>query len=1015
MSFTAWAQSHARSILFFLATLVVAGVVASFSLPVALFPHVSFPRVRITLDAGDRPAERMAVEVTTPVEEAVRAIPGVRSVRSTTSRGTAEISVNFDWGEDMVAAMLQCQSQVNKILPALPAGTSFEVERMDPTVFPVIAYSLISDSHSSVELRDLALYTLRPALSTVSGVARVTVQGGRVEEYRVNVDPDKLQSFKMTLAEVASALSASNVLVAVGHLEQYNKLYLVVSDTRFQKFEEIERTVLRSTPDGVVLLEDVAQVEHSSEPQWIRVTADGHDAVLFQVYQQPTGNTVEIASGIKAKLREMKKQIPDGVKIADWYDQSDLITASESSTRDAVLVGIVLAAIVLLAFLGDWKVTLIATLTVPAVLAATILLLYVLKMSFNIMTLGGMAAAVGLIIDDAIVMVEHIVRRARGSAEGNARSRVLRAASEFTNPLAGSSAATIIIFTPLAFLSGVTGAFFKALSLTMAASLIISFIVAWLAVPILCATFLKRKDAEIEEHGPFTRRVHGVYREKMQRLLRQPRFVLVFLVPLLLLGFIAFKSVGSGFMPAMDEGGFILDYISPPGTSLAETDRLLRQVESVLQETPEVQTYSRRTGLQLGGGVTEANTGDFFVRLKPFPRRGIEEVMNDVRDEIEKHIPGLQVELLQLMEDLIGDLTSVPQPIEIKLYSDDEQLLRTLPPQVADTISKVRGVVEVKNGIVPAGDALNIQVDRVKVGLEGMDPEAVTKALTGFLSGNVTTHVQQGPKLIGIRVWIPRDARETMRNIDNLLLRAPDGHLFPLKRVATLIPVSGQPEIMRDDLKRMVAVTARISGRDLGSTVREVKRKLVSSGLIPNDVLYTFGGLYEQQQIAFRGLTIILITAIVLVFLLLLFLYESFRVAFAMLLVPIFAVAGVFVGLWVTGTEFNITSRMGMTMIVGIVTEIAIFYYSEFRSLPASDDRLILSGTNRMRAISMTTFAAILALLPLALGIGHGSALQQPLAIAIISGLICSLPLVLIILPALLAIFDPEASTRSHA
>src|SRR5437764_177967 len=459
----------------------------------------------------------------------------------------------------------------------------------------------------------------------------------------------------------------------------------------------------------------------------------------------------------------------------------------------------------------------------------------------------------------------------------------------------------------------------------------------------------------------------------------------------------------------------MLHYISPPGTSLAETDRLLPQVESVLQETPEVQTYSRRTGLQLGGGVTEANTGDFFVRLKPFPRRGIEEIMNDVRDEIEKHIPGLQVELLQLMEDLIGDLTSVPQPIEIKLYSDDEQLLRTLPPKVADAISKVRGVVEVKNGIVPAGDALNIQVDRVKAGLEGMDPEAVTKALNDFLSGNVTTHIQQGPKLIGVRVWIPRDARETMRNIDNLLLRAPDGHLFPLKRVATLIPLSGQPEIMRDDLKRMVAVTARISGRDLGSTVREVKRKLASSRVIPNNVLYNFGGLYEQQQIAFRGLTVILIAAILLVFLLLIFLYASFRVAFTMLFVPLFAVAGVFIGFCVSGTEFNITSRMGMTMIVGIVTEIAIFYYSEFRALPAGNDRLILAGINRMRAISMTAFAAIPALLPLACGLRPGAAMQQPLAIAIISGLILALPLVLIILPALLAIFDPEASTRSHA
>src|SRR5216117_2755718 len=1014
MSFTAWTHSHARSILLLLGALALGGAVASLSLPVALFPYVDFPRVRITLDAGDRPAEQMTIEVTVPVEEAVRAIPGVRSVRSTTSRGTAEISVNFNWGEDMISGLLQCESQVNKILPSLPSGTSFEVERMDPTVFPTIAYSLTSDSHSLIELRDLALYTLRPALSTVSGVARVAVQGGRVEEYRVTVDPDKLQSFNMTLADVASALSASNVLVAVGRLEQYYKLYLVVSDTCFKKFDEIEHTVLRSTPDGVVLLDDVATVEHSAEPQWVRVTADGRDAVLFQVYQQPSGNTVEIARGIKAKLREIRKQIPDGVKIADWYDQSDLILASEHSTRDAILIGMVLAAFVLFIFLRDWKVTLIATLTVPAVLAATIVLLYVLKMSFNIMTLGGMAAAVGLIIDDGIVMVEHIVRRVRGFREGDPRSRALGAAREFTNPLAGSSAATIIIFTPLAFLSGVAGAFFKALSLTMAASVIISFIVAWLAVPILCAKLLKRKDAELEERGRFTRRVHEVYRENMQRLLRRPRFVIIFLVPLLLIGFVAFKNVGSGFMPVMDEGGFILDYISPSGTSLAETDRLLRQVESVLQETPEVQTYSRRTGLQLGGGVTEANTGDFFVRLKPFPRRGIEEVMNDVRDEIEKHIPGLQVELLQLMEDLIGDLTSVPQPIEIKLYSDDEQLLRTLPPKVADAISKVNGVVEVKTGIIPAGDALNIQVDRVKVSLEGMDPDAVTKALGDFLTGNVTTKIQQGPKLIGVRVWIPRDARETMRNIDNLLLPAPDGHLFRLKRVAILTPVSGEPEIMRHDLKRMVAVTARISGRDLGSTVRDVKRRLTNSRVIPNNVLYTFGGLYEQQQIAFRGLTIILIAAIVLVFLLLLFLYESFRVAFAMLLVLVFAVAGVFIGLWVTGTEFNITSRMGMTMIVGIVTEIAIFYYSEFRSLSASEDRLILAGINRMRAISMTAFAAILALMPLALAIGRGAAMQQPLAIAIIAGLIFSLPLVLVVLPGLLALLEPKASARSH-
>ncbi|MGC3990313.1 MAG: efflux RND transporter permease subunit [Chthoniobacteraceae bacterium] len=833
MNFTLWAQRHSRSIVFLLVLLAVAGAISSLQLPVGLFPQVSFPTVRISLDAGDRPAERMSVEVTSPVEESVRAIPGVRNVRSTTSRGSAEVQVSFDWSDDMVSALLQVQSDVNKILPTLPAGTTFDVERLDPTVFPVICYSLTSDKLPLATLRDLTLYTLRPALLTVNGVARIEAQGGDTKEYQIIVDPAKLQAHDLALSDVATALSASNVLTAVGKQEQYDKLYLIISDTRLQKFAEIKNTVLRSTPGAVVLLRDVASVVDAVEPRWTRVTADGHDAVNFLVYQQPGGNTVEIAQGIKDKLQEISKQIPAGVKIANWYDQSGLIVASAATTRDAVIIGIILAALVLLVFLRNGKATLIAVLTVPTALSATMLLLSVLGMSLNIMTLGGMAAAVGLIIDDAIVMVEHIMRRVRGEDEGSSRARVLRAAGEFTFPLAGSSMATIIIFAPLAFLSGVAGAFFKALSLTMAASLLISFVIAWLAVPVLSAKLLSEKDAEGEERGPIMLRFHAGYRWLMTRLMASPRWVLLFILPLLLVGWLAYSQVASGFMPTMDEGSFILDYVSPPGTSLTETDRLLKQVEGILQATPEVDTYSRRTGLQLGGSITEPNVGDFLIKLKPFPRRSIEEVMDDVRSRVEGNVPGLEIETAQLMEDLIGDLTSVPEPIEIKLFSDDEATLAQVAPKVAEAIGKVNGVVEVKDGIVPAGDALNIEVDRVKAALEGMDPDAITKFLSDALEGNVATSIQEGPKLINLRVVLPPSVRKTQRDLGNLLIRAPDGHLFPLKRVATLQSVIGQPEINRDDLKRMVAVTGRISGRDLGSTVAEIKKLLDGGTLLP--------------------------------------------------------------------------------------------------------------------------------------------------------------------------------------
>ena len=445
-----WVHAHRFSLLFLIAALIVGGVAATSKLPVALFPYVSFPRVVVNIDAGDRPAERMMIEVTFPIEQAVRAVPGVRNVRSTTSRGSAEISINFDWGEDMVAAMLQVESAINQVMPSLPQGTTFSARRMDPTVFPVLAYSLTSDSHSLVELRDLALYQMRPLLSTINGVAKIEVLGGAQREYEVNINPARLDSFGLSISDVAKVLSAANVIEAVGRMEDHYKLYLAMSDTRLQSLEQIRGTIIRSDPRGLVRLDNVATISEGTSPQWIRVTANSRDAVIFQVHQQPGGNTVQIAQEIKAKLAGFQKHLSADIKIANWYDQSELILASEKSVRDSILVGVVFAILILLLFLRNLKITLIAAIAVPGVLAATILLLYVCQMSFNIMTLGGMAAAVGLIIDDAIVMVEHIMRRLK-EAPTDHRGQVLRAASEFTKSLAGSSVSTIIIFVPLSF------------------------------------------------------------------------------------------------------------------------------------------------------------------------------------------------------------------------------------------------------------------------------------------------------------------------------------------------------------------------------------------------------------------------------------------------------------------------------------------------------------------------------------------------------------------------------------
>jgi len=1004
---TDWAQHHHRSILCALAAFAIAGLFSGIRMPVSLFPQVTFPRVVVNIDAGDRPAERMALEVTWPVEEAVRAVPGVVSVRSNTSRGSADISVNFDWNTNMVTAMLQAESAINQIRSQIPGVTTFSARRMDPTVFPVLGYSLTSDTYSLIQLRDIALYQIRPALSTVSGVARVGVLGGATAEYQVLVDPARLNSFGLSLQEVSGALSASNVIQAVGRLEENYKLYLILSNTQFDRFDQIEQTVLRSGNGGQVLLEDIAEIKRGFSPQWTRVTADGHDAVLFQIYQQPGGNTVGIARDAALKLEKIRRLLPVEIHIANWYDQSDLIVASARSVRDSLLIGLGLALLVLLVFLRNIKVTLVAAITVPMVLAATTFLLAAFGLGFNIMTLGGMAAAVALIIDDAIVMIEHIIRRLRGGKGSNSK-RVSTAVAEFTMPLAGSSASTIVIFAPLAFLTGVTGAFFKALSLTMAIGLGVSFLVAWMAVPLVAIHLLRQKDAEQEEGGRLTHFFEDRYARVMATLLPRPSLTLLLVALMLGSGFVAYRQIGSGFLPSMDEGGFILDYRAPPGTSLSETDRLLRQVETILRDTPEVATYSRRTGLSLGGHITEANEGDYFVRLRPMPRRGLDEIMAEIRLKVEYYVPGLEIELAKLMEDLIGDLTAVPQPIEIKVFSDDLKLLEQLAPKIASRIQTIPGVVDVNTGIVLAGDALDIHVDRTQAALEGMTPDQITRAINDFLNGRITTQVQRGPKMVGVRVWLPETERGSISVINKMRLRAPDGHLIPLNRVATIHPMLGQAQINRENLKQMVAVTARISGRDMGSTVIDVINLIDRSNLIPPGVYYTLGGLYEQQRIAFRGLIAVFAAAVVLVFVLLLFLYERFHVALAMMLTTLSATSVVFIGLWLTATDLNITAMMGMTMIIGIVTEVAIFYYSEFQSLSTAippAKRLIRAGQNRMRPITMTTIAAILALTPLALGIGEGSAMLQPLAIAILSGLIVQLPLVLVVLPVVLTVF----------
>ena len=1006
MSFVAVAERHARSIVFVAFALALAGAVLAIGLPVGLFPQISFPRVVISLDAGDRPADQMAVLVTRPVEEAIRATPGVLNVRSRTTRGSSQISIDFGWGRDMVAATLNVDSAIAKVLPVLPAGTRYDVRRMDPTVFPIISYALLSNNLSPVALRDLAQYRIVPLLSAIPGLARVGVQGGEQREIKVETDPHKLDSYGLGFNDETAALAGANVLQAVGKLEDHDKLYLVVSDQTLRTLDEIRNVVIRADTAGVVRLRDLATVKDGFVPQWTRVVEDGKPAVLFNVYEQPDGNAVQIAQAVRERLGTFK--LPKNVTMANWYDQSILVVESAASVRDAVLIGLVLAAIVLFVFLRNARVTLIAVLIVPATLAITVLLLDVLGFSFNIMTLGGIAAAVGLVIDDMIVIIEHIARRAGAADVEDGRAAILPATREFLRPLTGSSLATLIVFLPLSFMSGVTGAFSKALAVTMASTLVISYLFAALIVPILARRFIDFN----RWHDPAAGREDWLARHHarlLERVFRKPIILVAAVVPLLLIGWLAYTKVPSGFMPKVDEGGFVMDFYTLPGTSLDETERELHQIEAILREQSEVQTFSRRTGTGLGGDLGEAHHGDFFVRLKPDHARATEDVMAAVLADIESSVPGVQIELAQLSEDLIGDLTAVPQPIEIKLYATDPAALIPQARKIAASIGKIDGVVEIKDGVTLAGDGIDLKIDPVKAAFESATPDDISKAVDVALNGAIATQLPQSNKLVDVRVRIPNALKLTTQGLADLPIRATDGHLFPLRRVATLTPVSGEPEISRDNLEPMVAVTGRIENRGIGAAVADVQKLLAQPGMLAPGVRYELGGLYKQQQIAFASLALVFLAALIAELVLLLVLYEDFWLPLIIVGTSLLSTTAVFTALWITGVELNITALMGMTMVIGMATEMAIFYVSEYTELAHTmppRQALIEASRNRLRPITMTALAAILTLMPLALAIGQGSGMQQPLAIAIIAGLLIQYPLVLLAMPVLIGLIQ---------
>jgi CzcA family heavy metal efflux pump len=1017
LSFFEHVQKHKRALLLIAGLLTASGAALMLSLPVSLFPDITFPRIVILADNGEEPAERMLVEVTKPIEEVVNSVPGVHVVRSVTSRGSAEISVYLNWGTNVLQALQILQGKIENIRNTLPPTASINAQQMSVAVFPIEGYSLSSDKLSLVELRDIALLQIRPTLLQVPGVARVEVTGGDTREFLVTVNPTKLAQYHLDVRAVSDAIKKSNIVASTGLVDNNYQLYLSLISGLLKNTDEIGAVPVTVQNGAVILVRDVAQVTPSVQDQFIRATAHGHDAVLINVIKQPTGSSVEIGQQVIEKLSHMK--FASQVHFENFYDQATYIAASIASTRDSILIGILLSMLVLMLFLRSWRITLVMMVIVPATIAATFLCLFAINETINIMTLGGIAAAVGLIIDDSIVVIESIfaqftLRRSRNE-EGNVSFVVAcrEALHEIMPAVIGSTASTIVIHIPLGFLSGIAGAFFRSLSITMVFAMLISFIFSITLAPLLASMVLREKDIEREVKKE-TRKtwLGGWYERLMYKLLKYKLAVVPLAFVIVYCTYLLYANLGSSFMPEMDEGAFVLDYSSPPGTSLTETNRMLVNVEKLIMKIPEVESYSRRTGTQLGFFLTEPNRGDYTIKLKQKRTRGIDAVMAEARTKIESSEPRLRIDFGQMLQDVIGDLTNSPSPIEIKLFGADPKLLERTGSLIKDQIGSVRGVVDAFNGVVISGPSLVVNVNPMRASLFGLTSSDIQDQLSTMITGRVESNVQHNDKVIGIRVRYPNGFRRDMDSIGNIMLLSPTGVLVPLANVASIDRTAGQPELNREGLRPYLAVTARISGRDLGSTIAEIQKTLQSKIVLPKGVTLEYGGVYQTEQESFKNLLIVALVAFLFVFIVLILEFREFAIPFAIIIITVLSLLGVMAALSVTGMTLNISSFVGLIMLIGIVAENAIFIM-HYVKLPENQagglvGAIVEASRQRIRPIAMTTLAAVLALLPLALAIGEGAQMQQSLAIAVIGGFSVSSVMLFFILPMLYALFTPN-------
>jgi CzcA family heavy metal efflux pump len=1005
-------QTYKSPVSVLLVLIMGAGLFVYSKMQTALFPEISFPKIKIIADAGLQPVNKMMITVTKPLENVIKQVPDLKMIRSTTSRGSCEISAFMDWNASVDLSQQRIESRIAQIRNNLPPETQITVEKMNPSILPVIGYTLESHDKSPIELKQLAIYTIKPFLSQVAGVSEVRVIGGKQKEYWLQLDARKMSALMIPPDSISSALAQTNFIRSNGYLSDYHYLYLTTTDAAVHSAEDIRNIVIRNDGKRIIRISDIASVDIKEAVEYIKINANGRDGILVAILKQPNTNLVDLSDHMQVKLDELRKILPKDVSIQPYYVQADFVRSSIRSVSDSLWIGLLLAIVVAMLFLRSLKASATILITIPVTICLTLIILYAGGFTLNIMTLGAIAAAIGLIIDDAIVVVEQIHRTHEENPEELTVPLLHKAVHYLFPAMVGSSLTTIVIFFPFVLMSGVAGAYFKVLTDTMIITLVCSFFVTWIGLPVIYLLLSSNKPARHIKQHPLKKQAWVSF------FILRPWISFILITALIGSGYFILPQLATGFLPEMNEGSIVFDYSSPPGTSLEETDRQLKEVEKIIKTIPEVSAYSRRTGTQMGFFITEPNRGDYLIQLKTDRRKTTEQVISDIRRKVEVSQPALRIDFGQVITDMLGDLMTSVQPVEIKIFGDNQDQLHKLSDQVADIASSVKGTADVFNGIVIAGPSITVAPDFSKLAQFGITPAALQYQAQTYLEGNIVGQMLEKEQLTPIRMVYPNSRNRSVADFSNWQIFLPNGKLNPMSSLATVTINPGDAEIQRQDLQSMGVVTARLENSDLGSVIKNIQSQVNTKIHLPPGYHIVYGGSFAEQQQSFQELLLILIAACLLVFIVILFLFKEFKLAFIVLGISVLGITGSWLALFVTRTPLNVGSYTGLIMIVGIIGENAIFTILQFREAMMSrtvDESVVYAISTRLRPKLMTAFGAIIALLPLALGIGAGAQMHQPLAIAVIGGFIVAIPLLLIVLPSILRLVYHRNENHSPA